>query len=72
MDFDDVTLAEAAVEVNRYSLQQIVVHDPAVAAMRVSGQFKAGEAERFAQTVAEMHSLRAVRRTNAIELVPAG
>jgi len=70
ISFDDLPLAEAAAVMNRYSNDQIVIDDPAVASIRVSGQFRAGEAQRFAATLAEMHKLQAVRRANQIELVP--
>jgi transmembrane sensor len=69
LSFDDQPLADAAAVMNRYSKIQIVIRDPAVAAIRVTGQFRAGEAERFAATLAELHKLRVIRRTNEIELV---
>ena len=72
IDFNDEPLGDAVAEVNRYSRDQLVIRDPAVAALRISGQFRAGEAERFARTVAEVHAVRLVRRGNRIELAPAG
>jgi len=69
VNFDDEPLSEASAVMNRYSTDQIVIHDPAVASIRVSGQFRAGETERFAATVAEMHKLRWGRRVDQIELV---
>ncbi|HEX3364165.1 FecR family protein [Phenylobacterium sp.] len=72
VSFDDQPLAEAAAVMNRYSKDQIVIGDPAVASMRVSGQFRAGEADRFAQTLAELYGLKPVRRANQIELVRGG
>jgi transmembrane sensor len=72
VSFDDQPLAEAAAVMNRYSKDQIVIGSPTVASMRVSGQFREGEAGRFAQTVAEMYGLKAVRRANQIELVHGG
>jgi transmembrane sensor len=68
INFDDQPLADAAAVMNRYSDDQIVIRDPTVASLRVSGQFRAGETQRFADTLAEMHNLRAVRRTTQIEL----
>jgi transmembrane sensor len=68
--FDNDTLAEAVVEINRYSSQQLVIRNPAVASLRVTGQFRTGDAERFGRTVAEIHPVRLVRRgPNLIELV---
>lgn len=69
---DDVPLAEAVAEIGRYSTDRIVIGDRRVAAMRVSGQFRAGDAERFARTVAEVHPLRVTRRGQTIEITPAG
>jgi len=70
--FDDEPLGEAVAEINRYSRDQLVIRDPAVAAMRISGQFRAGEAERFARTLAEVHPVRVVRRGSELEIVPTG
>ena len=67
--FDDQPLAEAAAEMNRYSRDQIVISDPAVAALTVSGRFRAGDAQRFAATLAELHKLRSIHRANEIELL---
>jgi transmembrane sensor len=72
VSFDDQPLAEAAAVMNRYSRDQIAIGDPALASMRVSGQFRAGEADRFAQTVAELYGLRSVRSANQIKLVRGG
>ena len=69
VNFDDQPLAEAAAVMNRYSSDQIVIGDAKVASLRVSGQFRAGDSQRFAETLAEMHGLRAIRQENRIELV---
>jgi len=68
LNFDDQSLGEAAAIVNRYSGEQIVIRDPGVAALRVTGQFRAGDVSRFAQTAAELHRLDAVRTGDRIEL----
>ena len=67
--FDDQPLAEAAAVMNRYSQDQIVIRDPGVASIRLSGQFRAGDTQRFADTLAEIHALRSVRQGREIELV---
>ena len=69
INFDDQPLAEAAAIMNRYSSDQIVISAEAVAQIRLSGQFRAGESERFAATLAEMHGLRLVREGKRIELM---
>jgi transmembrane sensor len=68
ISFDDQSLAEAAAVMNRYSREQIVITDPEVASLRVSGQFRAGDAQRFATTIADSHRLRRVSRNDQIEL----
>jgi transmembrane sensor len=68
--FDNETLVAAVAEINRYSSQQLIVRDPNVAALRVTGQFRRGDAERFGRTVAEIYPVRVVRRgPKALELV---
>ncbi|MBT2134622.1 FecR domain-containing protein [Croceibacterium sp. LX-88] len=69
LNFDDRSLEEAVAEVNRYAREPIVIRDPKVGAMRISGQFKAGDAERFARTVAEVYPLQVVRQAGQLELV---
>lgn len=71
LHFDDVTLMKAVEQVNLYSADKIVIGDSRVAAMRISGEFKAGDAMRFALTVAELRPVKVVRRAEEIELVPA-
>jgi transmembrane sensor len=68
IDLDDVPLNAAAAQINRYSRDQIVISDPDVAAIRVSGQFRIGDAARFASTVAELHQVRVTRRRGKILL----
>lgn len=64
LTFEDQTLSHAVAIVNRYSNRQVVIDDPAIGTLRVSGSFKAGEPDRFASAVAELHGLR-TRRTGA-------
>jgi transmembrane sensor len=71
IDFDDTPLREAATEINRYSRTQIAVGNPTVAAIRVSGQFRTGDAARFAQTVSEVYPVKVKQRQSGIEMVPA-
>jgi transmembrane sensor len=69
INFDDQPLVEAVAIMNRYSPDQIVIRGADVAALRVSGQFRAGESRRFAETLAEIHGLRAIQQENGIQLV---
>lgn len=52
--FDETPLAEAVDELNRYSIDRLVIDDPAVASFKVSGAFKTGDLDRFAKTVEEI------------------
>ncbi len=66
--FDDTRLSDAIEEMNRYSERRIVVEDPRVAALRVSGLFQAGDSEEFAQGVAATFGLRVEELGNRIVL----
>jgi transmembrane sensor len=71
--FEDETLASAAAELNRYSSKALVVRDPQIAGMRISGAFKAGDPARFARTVSTVHPVRVRRNSDgSIELLPRG
>jgi transmembrane sensor len=67
INFDDQPLSEAAAVMNRYSREQIVIGARA-AGIRVSGQFRAGDTQRFAATLAEMHGLELDRQGDRIDL----
>jgi transmembrane sensor len=62
-------LGEAVQEVNRYSRTKIRVSDPGIAALHVTGAFRAGNADRFAQTIADAYPVTVVRGHNEIEMV---
>jgi transmembrane sensor len=56
--FDDIPLAAAAGELNRYSRRRIVLADPAIAAIHVSGVFATGDSASFSQAVAQAFHLK--------------
>jgi transmembrane sensor len=66
--FNDTSLADAARQINLRSIVQIKI-SPAAAAIHVSGQFRAGDGERFARTVSEVYPVKPVKRGDAIEIV---
>jgi transmembrane sensor len=66
---EDVTLAEAARELNRYSPRRIVVTDRRLAALRVSGVFRTGAPERFVRVIAEVLPVAAIPTAGGIEIV---
>jgi transmembrane sensor len=49
--FDDDTLETAVAEVNRYSTEKIVLADPRLKSLRMSGVFIAGHRDSFVETV---------------------
>jgi len=49
--FDKTTLAEAAAEFNRYNRRKILIEDPSISAIRISGYFRTTNATGFAQLV---------------------
>jgi transmembrane sensor len=65
---DDAPLSDAVAQINRYSTAQIVIRDNQLREVRVSGQFRTGDAERFARTISELYPVRIVRRSGTIEM----
>jgi transmembrane sensor len=53
IQFADVTLAEAVEEMNRYSTVKLRIDDPQLAGERLSGVFRAGDQDLFAQTLGQ-------------------
>jgi len=68
LDFDGVTLAQAAQTFAKYSDDPIVIDDPAVARMTVSGLFASTDPNGFAKAVALSMDLKARREAGAVHL----
>jgi transmembrane sensor len=49
--FDKTTLADAVAEFNRYNRRKILIEDPSISAIRISGYFRTTNATGFAQLV---------------------
>jgi transmembrane sensor len=60
LSFNRVTLAEAVAEFNRYNRRQLVIDDPQVAAIHVSGAFDATDLDSFVAVLATW-GIRVVR-----------
>jgi transmembrane sensor len=56
--FDGTSLAEVADDFNRYNRQQLLISDPSVAAIRISGTFKASNVEAFVRLLKEAYGLK--------------
>lgn len=66
--FDEMLLADAIAEMNRYDKTPIVVDDPNIASLPVSGIYRTGDSTGFARIVARMYRLSAVREDGRIHL----
>jgi transmembrane sensor len=67
--FDNVSLADAVADMNRYSRTPIVlVGDKAVEERRISGSFRTGDSAAFAQAVAALHGLNVHEGPGRLEL----
>ena len=68
--FDDVALPEAVGEMNRYSRVPIVLAaDAALARLRVTGSYRAGDSDGFARAAATLHGLVMRRQEGRLELL---
>lgn len=56
--FEDKPLSEVVAELNRHSATKLVVDDPKVAALRVTGRFRTGDPQRFLRTLAQVLPVR--------------
>jgi transmembrane sensor len=59
--FQDTPLSVAVVELNRYGEDQLVVRDPRIGRLLVSGAFKGGDAARFGRILSQIHPVRIVQ-----------
>ena len=65
---DKTVLAEAVAEMNRYDKVALVIDDPAIADLRVSGIYHTGDSEGFARTIARLYGLEIAREQGRIHL----
>lgn len=68
VEFSDTPLTEAVAEMNRHGGRRIVIADPRVGALKISGRFKLGDPDRFLRTVAMLLPVRAVRVGDTLEI----
>lgn len=67
--FDDTPLGMAVGELNRYGGPRIVIEDPRVAALPISGVYAANAAD-FAEAAAALHGLRVERSGEELHIRP--
>jgi len=66
--FEDVRLAEALAEFNRYTSTPVVIQDPALEHIRVSGVFRIGETDALLNALHTAFGIEAAPSSTAIEL----
>jgi transmembrane sensor len=66
VSLDNTTLADAVSEMNRYNRMQLVIEDPRVATIRISGVFRAGDSENFVQALVRTYHLQVQERGSGV------
>jgi transmembrane sensor len=69
--FRETALADAVAEFNRYNERKIVIRDPRVAAMRLTGRYRANNFEGFVRLLQESFPIRAQNSSDEIVLTDA-
>jgi transmembrane sensor len=70
--FDDTPLVDAVKEMNRYSVARLIIEDPSVAHIRISGIFRAGDSANFAGALARTYGLHVDHEAREITLSGPG
>jgi transmembrane sensor len=68
---DGTPLRDAVAEMNRYDQRRLVIDDPTIAALKVSGIYHTGDSDLFAGMVARLYGLDVEHRDGRIHLSPA-
>ena len=67
--FSDTPLADAVNELNRYGGPRLIVEDPRLAGLRISGVFATNDTGEFARAVAALHGLRVEQAGETMRIV---
>jgi transmembrane sensor len=69
MILENRPLSDAVAEINRFNVRQIIINDPTIASLSISGVFQSGRPDAFADAVATAFPIEVVRRgDNEVEL----
>ncbi|MCK8455164.1 FecR family protein [Sphingomonas faeni] len=68
--FRDETLSQAVAEMNRYTNRPLIVADPRVGGLRLSGMYRVGDPEAFARSIAILLPVRVQADANAVRIFP--
>jgi transmembrane sensor len=66
--FDQLTLADAASEFNRYSRKKLVITDPALARMRISGRFESSNVDGFTRLLRLAYRLNVADEGDVVKI----
>jgi transmembrane sensor len=66
--FDQSTLADAASEFNRYSRKKLVITDPAIARMRISGRFESSNVDGFTRLLRLAYGLNVADEGDVVKI----
>jgi len=65
---DGTVMADAVAELNRYDKTQLVIDDPRIAALKISGIYQAGNSEEFARAMAKLYDFDILEQPGQIHL----
>ena len=65
---DKTQLADAIAELNRYDKTRLIIEDPEIAALPISGIYQTGDSHGFARTVAKLYDLELIEQPDRIYL----
>lgn len=68
---DKTVLAEAIAEMNRYDENTLVIDDPRIAGLKISGIYHTADNETFAQMISKLYGLEIIHRSGEIHLATA-
>lgn len=68
LTFDETALADAVAEMNRYSPRRMVIVDPKLAALRITGKFRSTNTDNFVQLLEDGFGVRVQRTDETIDL----
>jgi transmembrane sensor len=66
--FRDTALADAVADFNRYSVRRIMIQDPAIAGIRIGGNFRSNDADAFLWLLQTGFPINVERRSDLIIL----
>ena len=65
---DRTQLEDAVAELNRYDKNTLIIDDPQIATLSISGIYHAGDSSGFAHTIAKLYDLEIIEQSNRIHL----